>query len=349
MSDGRRWWLLLPAPLRKVPADLGAVLLLTAVTNVVIVVPFVRETPLRALFGLVFLLVVPGYAFVAALFPGRPAPESGDGHSGSDPDSHRAVATTDILEPGPGHIDGVERAGLSVGLSIVFAPLLFMIVDVSPWDLDLVALLGVVTGFVLVSWAVAVVRRWQRPPEDRFRVPYRTWIGATLAVGQSQSRLDAALSVLVVVSVVLAVGVVAGGVLVPADGERYSAVYVLTDDDDEFVAGNYPSRVALGDSREIVVGIDNEQHRTVEYTVVVAEQRLEETGEGVGVVDQRELERFEAELTHGETSYHVHDIEPTMVGGTRIVWFLYPDDAPVEPSMETTPYHAHLWLEVDDR
>jgi len=38
------------------------------VTNLVILFPVVRETPLRVVFGLPFVLFLPGYTFMAALF-----------------------------------------------------------------------------------------------------------------------------------------------------------------------------------------------------------------------------------------------------------------------------------------
>jgi len=67
----RSLWLLLPRPLRQLPADLAAVVVLVVATNVAALAPVIRETPLRVPLGLAFVLFVPGYAFIAALFPGR--------------------------------------------------------------------------------------------------------------------------------------------------------------------------------------------------------------------------------------------------------------------------------------
>ena len=64
-----RWWLLLPQPIRQLPADLAAVLVAVGLTLVFVFVPVLNETPLRVIIGLVFVLFVPGYAFIAALFP----------------------------------------------------------------------------------------------------------------------------------------------------------------------------------------------------------------------------------------------------------------------------------------
>ncbi|MDZ7730417.1 MAG: DUF1616 domain-containing protein [Natrialbaceae archaeon] len=61
----------------------------------------------------------------------------------------------------------------------------------------------------------------------------------------------------------------------PPDGEAFSAIYILTEDDNgELVAAGYPTEMNLGESQEIVVGIDNNEHRQVDYTVVVLEQNV---------------------------------------------------------------------------
>ena len=69
MGARRDLWLLLPAPVRRLPADLAAILVLSGLTVATVFIPGLNETPLRVLFGLVFVLFLPGYAFIAALFP----------------------------------------------------------------------------------------------------------------------------------------------------------------------------------------------------------------------------------------------------------------------------------------
>ena len=84
MVPGRGWWLLLPEPVRRLPADLAAVIVLTLLTVLVVILPGIRETPIRVLPGLPFVLFLPAYAFVAALFP-----EAGKSPSTTDASIHR--------------------------------------------------------------------------------------------------------------------------------------------------------------------------------------------------------------------------------------------------------------------
>lgn len=386
MTESRSLLAMLPRPVRLLPADLAAVFVLVAVTNVAVLAPVIRETWLRIPLGLVFVLFVPGYAFIAALFPeagdsptdevneaaptaGRDRPSAAVADGAADETAHDGGNATahDGGHPVPGlersGIDGIERVALSFGLSIAITPLLGLLLNFTPWGIRLVPIMLAVSCFTVAAAAIAAVRRWDLPESERFRVPYRSWVAAGRSeLLEPDSRGDALLNVLLVVSIVLAVGSVSFAVMVPPDGERFSAVYVLTEGEDgDLVADDYPTEFTQGESREVVVGVDNHEHRTVDYTVVLVEQSVstadnetalegnETVGSGTNVTveEQRELDRFETQLAHNESWHHPHDVEPTMTGNdTRLVWLLYPDDVPAEPSIETTDYYVHLWVDV---
>ena len=375
MTESRSLVALLPRPVRTLPADLAAALVLVAATNLAVLAPVLRETPLRIPLGLVFVLFVPGYSFIAALFPEAGESPTASDSTADDPDSDAnsgwgsdsrwgsnadetrsdgtgpsGAATETGRGLGRSGIDGIERVALSFGLSIAITPLLGLVLNFTPWGIRLVPIMVAVSGFTVAATAVAAVRRRNLPEDERFRVPYRSWVAA----GRSElleptSRGDALLNVLLVASILLAVGSVTFAIVVPPEGEQFSAVYVLTEDDDgELVADGYPTEFTRGESEEIVVGVDNHEHRTVDYTVVLVEQRVRQAGNETIVEEQRELERFETRLEHNESWHYPHEVEPTMTGeDVRLVWFLYPGEAPDAASMETTEYHVHLWVDVE--
>ncbi|WP_254807802.1 DUF1616 domain-containing protein [Natronosalvus amylolyticus] len=350
MVDRRALWLLLPEPVRRLPADLAAMLVVTALVNIAVFVPIIRDTPLRVPLGLLFVLFVPGYVFIAALFPeaGEP-PADADSLEESTADDDADDASLFETHDRSG-IDGIERVALSFGLSIAIVPLIGLVLNFTPWGIRLGPIMVAVTGFVLASTVVAAVRRWQLPADERFAVPYRTWYEqAHSEVFEPDTRLDGALNVLLALSILLAIGTVSFAILVPPDGEQFSAVYILTEDDDgEYVAANYPPELVHGEAADIVVGVDNNEHRTVEYSVVVVEQQIEFEGNQTTVTDQRELAHFQPELAHNESWLHSHEISPTFTGeDIRVVWLLFPDgDVPDEPSMDDTDYSVHLWIDV---
>ncbi len=374
MVDRRSLWLLLPRQLRALPADLGAMLVLTALVNLAVFLPVVRETPLRIPLGLVFVLFVPGYVFIAALFPeaGESPSQSQDPNTETDSDRDRwepdeadedssnGVLST-VQRSG---IDGIERVALSFGLSIAITPLIGLALNFTPWGIRLTPIMLAISAFTVGATAIAAKRRWELPADERFAVPYREWYrtGRTELL-EPETRLDGVLNVLLVASIVLAVGSVGFAVLVPPSGEQFSAVYLLTEDDDgELVAANYPTEFVQGESGELVVGVDNHEHERTDYTIVVLEQETErianetaatEDGPPVNetiVTDQRELDRFETTLDHNESWHHPHAVEPTLIGEEiRLVWLLFPGgEVPDEPSMDDTEYSVHLWVSVDE-
>ncbi|MBV0903302.1 DUF1616 domain-containing protein [Haloarcula salina] len=338
MADDTAWALLVPRQLRRLPADLTAIIGLVVLTNLAALAPLVSASPARDVLGLVFVLFVPGYAFVAALFP-----ERGEGTAtGTDGDA---------LDQRNTGIDGIERVALSFGLSIALVPLVVLILNFTPWGIRLVPILVSLSGLTLALTAVGTVRRWELPEAERFRVPYRTWIrSGREGLFSPSSRADAALNVLLVFSILLAVGSVGFAVAVPKDGERFSEFYLLTEGEDgELVADDYPTAFQQGESQSVVVGIGNQEHERMDYTVVVQLQRVERAGNETRVRERSELRRFQPTLGHNETWHRQHQITPQMTGdGVRLQYLLYRGAAPSTVNQSSAYRETHLWVNVTE-
>ena len=343
-------WLLLPRPVRELPADLAAVLAVVALTNLVVFLPVVNDSPLRVVVGLAFVLFVPGYAFVAALFPeaGEP-PTAEPDPAESDGDDADAAS----VPAGDRGIDGVERVALSFGLSIAVVPLLGLALNFTPFGIRLVPILVTLSGFTVVATAVAAARRRELPADERFAVPYRSW----LAAGRRElldppSRLDAALNVALVLAVLLATSSVVYAIAVPPQGERFTEFYVLTEGEDgDLVADGYPEAFAPGEPESLYVGIGNNEHETVDYTVVVQLQRVEGEGNDSRVTAREPVERFSATLEHNETWLQQRDLTVSgeLAGeDLRLTFLLYDGDVPAAPTRENAYRDLHLWVDVED-
>lgn len=349
MAGGSHWWRLLPAPVRRLPADLAAVVVMVLLTAFVVFVPVVSETPLRVVFGLPFVLFIPGYAFIAALFP-----EAGTFETSEDDESDEEIENRE-------GIDGIERVALSFGLSIAVVPLIGLVLNFTPWGIRLVPIMISVSLFTLVATGVAARRRRELDPEERFEVPWREWVTAgRQELFEPDSRTDAALNVLLALSVVLAVASVGYAVAVPQQGESFSEFYLLTENEDgELVADDYPAEFTQGESQSLVVGIGNQEHRAMNYTVVVELQEVRIENESVGgnatesgnvsvVVEQEdELRRFRTQVAHNETWHLQHNVTPTMTGeNLRLTYLLYRGEAPADPTTENAYRELHLWVNV---
>lgn len=359
-------WLLFPKQLRELPADLAAVTVGVVLTLGSVFLPVISDTPIRVAFGLVFVLFLPGYAFIAALFPetgsspettaspdqssdtqtehNKPAPEPGTAAAEATP-----TTEPDPTLQGQSGIDGIERVALSFGLSIAIVPLIGLILNFTPWGIRLGPIAVSVSGFTLISVAVAARRRAELPPDERFQVPYRDWLSdARTELFDPDGRTDAALSVLLAVSILLAVGSVGYAVAVPPQGEQFSEFYLLTEQPNgELVADNYPQEITIDDRPELIVGIGNQEYERTNYTVVVQLQTVTTEGNNTTVDERTEIDRFTASVAHNETHHQRHTLTPTRTGeNLRVKYLLYTGDVPSTPTAETAYRDVHLWMNV---
>ncbi|MBX0297803.1 DUF1616 domain-containing protein [Haloarcula nitratireducens] len=343
MSLRRDLWLLLPHPLRRLPADLVAVVAVIVFVNTVVYLPGIRETPIRAGLGLAFVLFIPGYTLIAALFP----------EASVSPLLTDDPATDDFTESDDNDvasgIDGIERVALSFGLSIAVVPLIGLVLNFTPWGIRLVPIMVAVSGVSLILTAVAASRRWAVPPEDRFQVPYQEWAGAARAeLFEPATRTDTMLNVVLIGSVLLATGSVGFAITNPTQGESFSEFYLLTENETgELVADDYPTELERGQSRTLTVGIGNHEHERVNYTVVAELQQVTIVNNSTRVQEANELRRFQAVVGDNETWHRQHTITPQMTGDRlRLQYLLYKGE-PATPLNRSAAYReVHLWVNV---
>lgn len=320
------------------PADLTAILLVTMATVAAVVVPFVTATPLRAVLAVPFVLFVPGYALVAALFPERAGP-SAERKTGQ----HRGK---DDERDG---ISGMERVALSFGTSIAIVPLIGLVLNITPFGIRLEPVLLSVAGVTLGLTYFATYRRLQLPESDRLAVPYRDWMRSVAdAFSGHDSRLDAALSVLAVVAVLLAVSSVGYAFAVPPQADAFTEFYIVTEQDGgDLVADEYPTDFTVGESQPLVVGIGNHEHRTVEYSLLVELQEVTVENDTATIYGSEELLRRQTTVADGETVHEDVNITPETDGERlRLTFMLFKGDPPAEPTIDTAYRETHLWIDV---
>ena len=385
--DRERLWLLLPSPVRNLPADLAAVLAVVALTNLAVFLPVVNESPLRVVVGLVFVLFVPGYAFIAALFPeaGEPpttgadaaGPDAAESASAGDDeesaeasesptddeesagDGDAGVFDTDGNGDGLGDrgIDGIERTALSFGLSIAVVPLIGLALNFTPFGIRLVPILVTISLFTVLASVLAALRRWELPASERFRVPYREWYAdGRSEVTDPDSTLDAALNVALVVAILLATTSVVYAVAVPQQGEQFTEFYVLTEGEDgDLVAADFPETLSPNESAPIHLGVENNEYEPVEYTVVVQLQAVDIEDNRSTVTDRARLDRYSVTVAHNESDIRERPLE--LDAGTarefagedrRVKFLLYRGDPPADPTADDAYRDLHLWVEVSD-
>ena len=372
--DGERLWLLLPSPVRNLPADLAAVLAVVVLTNLAVFLPVVNDSPVRVVVGLVFVLFVPGYAFIGALFPeageppttgaGTGGPDAAESASAGDDEESAADAEAGAFDTnangngdglGDRGIDGIERTALSFGLSIAVVPLIGLALNFTPFGIRLVPILVTISLFTVLASVLAALRRWELPASERFRVPYREWYAnGRSEVTDPDSTLDAALNVALVVAILLATTSVVYAVAVPQQGEQFTEFYVLTEGEDgDLVAADYPETLSPNASAPIHVGVENNEYEPVEYTVVVQLQAVDIEDNQSTVTDRARLDRYSVTVAHNESEIRERPLE--LDAGTarefagedrRVKFLLYRGEPPADPTAEGAYRDLHLWVQV---
>ena len=328
---------------RTVPFDLIAVALLVLAADAAVLLPGIRETPLRVVLGMPLVLFVPGYLLLAILFPGVPKDRPANGDAGGlSAWTRDKYSVRSYREKG---IDGVERAALSLALSLALIPVFGLILTFT-WRLDLLPIVTILSGFAVVAAVFAAVRRVRVPKQDRFTLS--AWTSDVRSSFFAGSRNDVAVNVALALAIVLAMSGAAYAVAVPGQGQSFTDFSVLTENDGgDLVASGYPENFTRGEGQQLYAMIQNSEGETTPYTVVVELQRVETSGDGATVVEQRRLTTMSATLDDGQTWTARHTVTPNMVGDQlRLTYLVYKGNPPEDPTVENAYRKSYIWINV---
>ncbi|MUV48286.1 DUF1616 domain-containing protein [Haloarcula sp. CBA1122] len=288
---------------------------------------YFEQSPAGIFLGLGAVLVAPGYALVALLFP-RGSSESGG-----------------LFDNREGRISAGERLLLAVGSSVCIVPLL---------GLGLVlGSLGATTGSyqfaisvttVLLTFA-ATIRRARVPSNVRFS-PLRWMTTVRSQTFSTPSGGVPTIRILLVFGLLLSGTGIGYAAISTERGEQFTEFALVTESaDGEPIASEYPSQIPLGSSRTVQVSIGNHEGQELNYTVVVIAQRIENGS----VLATARIDRFRNRVGAGDTLKRPHELSPTLVGDhIRVSYLLYRNEPPVEanPRPENAYRRTHIWVNV---
>lgn len=192
-----------------------------------------KEGPLRVILGILFILFIPGYIFVFALFPTRKTDHG---------------------------IDVIERITLSFCLSVAIVPLFGLALNFTPWGIRLDTIL--LSIFICTTGiGILAIYRWiKTPPEERFII--------TINITSSKSNIsfDKVLNGILVIFIIIIVVLLVYAIIVPKTGEKFTEFYLLNP---ERIANNYSSTLLVGENTSVIIGIINHESRIINYTIEV--------------------------------------------------------------------------------
>lgn len=315
--------------------DLGVTLAFALLGGFAVLAGFV-DGPVRVLLAGPLLFFLPGYAVVAALFPAEPP----------DAESTGSVLSASVLRR-PG-VEWVERAALSLGVSVVVLVLLAVAISLAAPSFATAPLVTVVVALTTVAALVAGLRRVRLAPADRATVPVDRWHGeARAATVDADSGVDAALNVALALALVVAVAALAIGLAAPQSGEAYTEAALLTESGGELVAGDYPTEMTAGEPASFTLAVENHEGAATDYTAVVVLQRVQTDGESVTVLEQSELARESLSAEDGERVEQQVSVTPELLGDDlRMRVLVYQGEPPADPTGASATEHLTLWVDV---
>ena len=279
------------------PKDLALVILFTLLCIPFALIPPLNEiSPIRIILGLPLVLFLPGYSLIAVLFPRKD------------------------------DLDAIERIALSFGLSIAITPLLGLALNYTPFGIRLLPVLIVLSVFTISLAIGAYVRRGRIPEEGRFCVDFGTFFKSIKeSFKTTDTKIDRILTVVLIISIVLAISMTVYVIVTPKEGEKFTEFYVLGPGGK---AEDYPTNLKVGEEGEVIIGVVNHEYTNTSYQLEV---RL--NGE---VIDEKSIE-----LMHNETWESPFTFRATRAGENQKLEFLVFKDGLKEPYRS-----LHLWLDV---
>jgi len=255
------------------PWDMKTVLIWTALCIISIYTPVINQSFIRLILAVPLILFIPGYTLIAALFPN----------------------SVDI--------DTIERIVLSIGTSVIIAPLIGLCLNFTPWGIRLDPLLLSLTLVIVVLAIFAGIRRNRVSPESRYTLPVPEIRRVVQDEWNSRngSKRDRILFFAALFAIGLVIVSATLAITLPKPGEKFSEFYILGENR---TADSYPQILHPNISYPMYVGIGNHEFRTVNYTVeiyLMPQPVNETTGAGVHV-ETLPVKTYTVTLDHNETT-----------------------------------------------
>jgi uncharacterized membrane protein len=300
----------------------------------ILAITLIPDSWARIVLGLPFLLFFPGYVLVAALFV---KPSAKNQAAGGQPTLGEEAVT-----PAKGGVDGIERIAVTalIGLGLNY----------TPWGIRLLPVLFSIFAFILILSGIAAFRQYRLDGYWHWLCEYNLKLP-----GWEGSRLNKALTVILVVAILGSIGTLIYTIAFPKVGERFSEFYILglngkaeqypsnflvARDNFSVISTRYGDTVApiKENYGRVILGIVNQEQQPTVYAV-----EIKIDGQTVNIHFQGQMfSRLEGiQLEQGAKWEQEIGFAPLHTGENQKVEFLLFKDGGTEV------YNSlHLWVNV---
>lgn len=224
-------------PVLGMAQDLKLILGVIVVLLLCLYLPVLSGTVFREALGTAMMLLIPGYALTAALFPGKDK------------------------------IGRLEWAILSFTFSVAITSLMGFALNYLPLGIRPGSVIPGLVLIVVCLTIVANVKRQALPADERFAPDIVKLSTQAVKAAVSFLKADRVANTMLVLSALIALSVLAYAVVFPIQGEKYTEFYILGP---EGKATNYTTSIVLGNVSPVIVGVSNHEQRDVTYDLLIA-------------------------------------------------------------------------------
>ncbi|UCD08033.1 MAG: DUF1616 domain-containing protein [Dehalococcoidales bacterium] len=222
---------------------------------------FLPDNPLRIIPGIPFVLFLPGYSLIAALYPRKTS------------------------------INGRERVLWSIGLSVAIVPLISLSLNLIPPGIRLVPVAIGMASFIFIMSSVAWYRRRSLVEYERFSISFSL---NTPSRWREAPNFDKTLYICLTLVILFSVGVMGYKITNPVPEERITELFILNVEGNAF---DYPDRLKIGEEAKVVISITNSEHEEMSYRLEVKiDGELTNT---IGDIKLEHGETLKKEITFG--------------------------------------------------
>lgn len=283
----------------------------------ILVIDVAPDSVIRPILGIFFLLVIPGYMTLAAIFPGKSGP------------------------------DTIERIALTFGLSISIFALVGLTIYYTFGGINLETIEFAMAGFVIAVAFIAWQRRTNLPEDERYVINIE--INASV---KGMPFVDRLLVVGIVIAAAMSLTMMYF-VLSPTNTAHYNSEIGLLGPTGQ--TAGYPWNLTLGQATNVNVSVHSKEVANTAYSLVILLQPENITGTGIthwksgdpfnGVQNMDSGLAMASNFTLAPGAYmnSSFDFSVNQSGTFKLRFMLFYEGQDIA---STPPYEGYIWVNI---
>jgi len=292
---------------------------------------------IRVILGLPFILFIPGYVLIFALFPTRKTDRG---------------------------INLLERITLSFGFSLAIVSLIGFGLNYTTWGIRLESILLCVFVFIIAVGAIAIYQWNNVSLDERFE------ISLGLSRFKSKSKLNRILNISIIISILFAIIAITYASITITHEEKYTGFYILSMDRN---TTHYQKNLTVGENSNVILGIINHEYETIDYNIEIwlinqsTDNTKSENEDKTTIHNMWFIDNIPVNLKHKELNIekaittqweHNYSFSINRTGSFKLLFLLFTSPAEeyivdddyvdiAEEKINSAYRQTHLWIKVN--